>query len=63
MKKMEADDLEALEWRLLRARLRHQAAGDTKATFGGLLREARKELDEMHAQIRAGQKKAIRMSR
>ncbi|HEY1896714.1 MAG TPA: hypothetical protein VGG62_10600 [Terracidiphilus sp.] len=38
---------EALEWALLRVRHRHEKAGDAhKYTFGELLKEASKELDE-----------------
>ena len=38
---------ESLEWALLRVRHRHEKAGDAhKYTFGELLKEASKELDE-----------------
>jgi hypothetical protein len=50
---------EALEWALLRVRHRHEKAGDAhKYTFGELLKEASKELDEqLNAIERTGKSK------
>jgi hypothetical protein len=44
---------QAIEWVLLRVRHRHEKAGDAhKYTFGELLREARKELDEKYERMK-----------
>ena len=50
---------ECLEWALLRVRHRHEKAGDAhKYTFGELLKEASKELDEEPDEIeRTGKSK------
>lgn len=50
---------EALEWALLRVRHRHEDAGDAhKYTFGDLLKEASKELNDQLDEIqRTGKSK------